>query len=356
MVKPMTTPSFLRDHASLYARDPRGAALAWFGQARFGLFLHYGLYSLLGGRWPTMKVTNKGSEWIQWTAPIPRREYAQLQQRFTAEHFDADTICRLALAAGMRYINLTTRHHDGFCLWDTDTTDFSSMHAPARRDLVRELAEACRRHGLGCFLYISHGREWWHPDGPDTGLDQYGFNASKPDCPEDADWFHRGDAVQLDRYLDLIETQILELCRYPDIAGIWLDGIGGFKSLPDGVRRSRCQALYDRIHAASPHILVSYKQGLTMSEDFFAPERNVTEPIAGKPYEICTTLQPHSWGCKQADDGQHHDADWVMQQLSLAAAIPANLLLNSGPEGDGRIPDEDVRTLEEVGRRLRSNS
>ena len=347
-------PPFLRDHADLYRNNPREAALAWFRQARFGLFMHYGLYSLLAGEWPAMRVTNKGTEWIQWAAPIPRAEYMKLQGRFTAERFDADAICRLAQSAGMRYVNLTTRHHDGFCLWDTATTDYSSLHAPARRDLVAELAGACRRHGLGCFLYISHGREWWHPDGPDTGTDVHGFNSSKPDAPEDAGHFHRGDEVRLDRYLDLIEAQILELCRYPDVAGIWLDGIGSFKHIPDGVRRSRCQALYDRIHAASPHILVSYKQGLTLTEDFFAPERGLTEPIAGKPYEICTTLQPRSWGYRKADDGNHQDAGWVMDQLQAAAAIPANLLLNTGPKGDGSIPEEDVRTLEQVGRRRRA--
>ncbi len=348
-------PTYLKDYETLYTTDPRAAAVQWFRDAKFGLFVHYGLYSLLGGEWPDMRVTNKGAEWIRWTAPIPLDTYAALQADFTAEKFDADAICKLAISAGMRYVNLTTRHHDGFCLWDTATTDFSSVHAPARRDLVREMAEACQRHGLGCFLYISHGREWWHPDGPDTGVDEHGYNASKPECPEDAGRIHFGDDVQLDRYLDLIHAQIMEICRYPDIAGIWLDGVGSFLSIPDGVKRSRCQDLYDKIHAVSPHILVSYKQGLSMTEDFFAPERGITEAPDSRPYEICTTLQPRSWGYKKADDGKHQNADWVMEQLAAAAAIPANLLLNTGPKGDGSVPDEDVRTLVEVGRRLRSN-
>jgi alpha-L-fucosidase len=350
-----TYPRYLNNFADLYASDPRAANREWFRQARFGLFMHYGLYSLLAGEWENPYVSGKGAEWIQWWAPVPRKEYMALQEQFTAEGFDADAICTLALDAGMKYVNLTTQHHDGFCLWDTATHRYSSKHAPAGRDLVAELAEACDRHGLGCFLYYSHGREWYHPDGPDTGVESvHGYNASKPII--DTDHFHYGDDVQLDRYLDLVEQQVLELCDYPNVAGIWLDGIGSFKNLPDGARRSRCQDLYDKIHACSPHILVAYKQGLTYTEDFYAPEREIQEgtvPHDGRPYEICSTLQPQSWGYRSADDGRHQGPDWVMEQLKTAARIPANLLLNTGPRGDGSIPEEDVATLREVGRRLR---
>ncbi|MGC9450242.1 MAG: alpha-L-fucosidase [Oceanipulchritudo sp.] len=351
-------PAFLRDTAHAYQSDPREAALAWFREARFGLFMHYGLYSLLEGEWPDPYAPRKGAEWIQWAGPVPRQQYMALKERFTAERFDADAICRLALEAGMKYVNLTSQHHDGFSLWDTQTNDYSSMHAPARRDLVAELAEACERYGLGCFLYYSHGREWFHPDGPDTGPEKDGFNSSKPII--DTGHFHHGNAVVLDRYLELVEAQVMELCAYPNIAGIWLDGIGGFKKHPDGMRLSRAQELYDRIHASSPHILVAYKQGLTYTEDFYAPERDIKEgtlPSDGRPYEICTTLQPTSWGYKKADDGKHHGPDWVIDQLRIAGTIPANLLLNTGPLGDGSIPEEDIATLKEVGSRLaRANS
>ncbi len=349
-----TLPPHLEKYSEIYTRDPRQANLDWFRQADFGLFMHYGLYSLLEGIWTDPYVDFKGSEWIQWWAPVPRQDYMKLQQRFTAERFDADAICRLAKEAGMSYVNLTTQHHDGFSLWDTQTNEFSSMHAPAKRDLVLELCEACAKHQLGCFLYYSHGREWFHPDGPDTGGGGNGYNSCKPIC--DTDYFHRGDEVNLDSYLDLVEEQVLELCSYPHVAGIWLDGIGGFKNMKDGVRLSRAQDLYDKIHASSPHILVAYKQGLTYTEDFYAPEREIREgslPHDGRPYEICSTLQPQSWGYKRSDDGKHHGPDWVMDQLDQARRIPANLLLNTGPKADGSIPEEDILTLREVGRRLR---
>ncbi|MCC5830925.1 MAG: alpha-L-fucosidase [Phycisphaeraceae bacterium] len=348
----MNVPRYLLGYDTAYVHDPRAAASEWFGGARFGLFLHYGLYSLLGGVYQGRSIDRKGSEWIRWAAPIPYDAYARLADRFTAECFDAEAICDLALDAGMKYVNLTTQHHDGFCLWDTATTDFSSVNTPAKRDLVAELADACDRKGLGLFLYYSHGRDWWHPHSPDNGEP-----SCRPDCPEDAGRFATGDDYNLDEYLDFAEAQILELCRnYRPVAGIWLDGIGGFTNMADGVRRSRCAELYDKIRATSPHILVAYKQGLTFAEDFYAPERHIREgtlPSDGRPYEICTTLQPSSWGYKAADDGKHHGPDWVMEQLEAAGKIPANLLLNTGPTGDGAIPEEDVTTLREVGQRLR---
>lgn len=343
-------PAYLASEADLYASDPRKAAVEVFRKSEFGLFMHYGLYSLLGGEWKGLKQTVKGSEWIQWELNIPLAEYAALQQQFTAEKFDAEAICDLAVEAGMRYVNLTTQHHDGFCLWDSDTTDFTSMHAPAKRDLVKELTEACAKMGLGCHLYYSHGRDWWHPDSPLNGEP-----SCRPDYGDQDTHFNWGDAYQLDRYLDLVEQQVLELCQYKDVASIWLDGIGGFANMEDGAQNSRCQDLYDKIHATSPHILVAYKQGLLFTEDFYAPERNIDGRMAlreSQPYEICTTLQPQSWGYKKADDGQHRPADWVMDQLRIAREIPANLLLNTGPRGDGSIPEEDVNTLLEVGRKI----
>jgi alpha-L-fucosidase len=183
----------------------------------------------------------------------------------------------------MRYVNLTARHHDGFCLWDTATTDFNSARGPARRDLVAELVAACDRRGLGCFLYCSHGRDWFHPDSPANGEP-----SCRPECSEDRDHFHWDDAVDLDRYAEFCLAQVMELCRYAPLAGIWLDGIGGPKGITNGAERMRVQELYDRIHAAQPQVLVSYKQGLTGTEDFFAPERGVRREGEG--------LQPDEGG------------------------------------------------------------
>lgn len=332
-------PSYLKDCAVIYESNPRRAALKWLAEAEFGLFLHYGLYSLLGG-----------GEWVQFHKKIPVREYEKLKDRFTAEQFDADFITELALAARMKYVNLTTRHHDCFCLWNTKQTDFNSTRAPARRDLVGELAEQCRNKGLGLCLYYSHGRDWRHPHAPNN--EDWGGNARPKYDPGVETGYATGKAHDLNRYLDFMAAQVSELLtQYGPIAAIWLDGIAVPQSRREKLDTWRCQELYDLIHGLQPQVLIAYKQGLLGTEDFMAPERN-WKGKAEKPLEICDTLQPRGWGYVKADDGRHKSPEAVMGMLSKAAGLGANLLLNSGPLADGAIHSEDVATLREVGRQI----
>lgn len=336
----ITVPSYLRSHASLFAQDPRAAALAWFREARFGLFIHYGLYSLEGRH-----------EWLQLREKIPVAEYTKLKDRFTAAKFDADAITDLALAAQMRYINLTTRHHDCFCLFRTKQTDFQSLNSPAKRDLVGELAAACARKGLGLCLYYSHGRDWRHPHAPNN--DQWGGSA-RPQYDRPESTYATGAAHTLQKYLDFMTAQITELLsQYGPIAAIWLDGIAVPRSRLERLAEWRLPELYAHIRRLQPQVLVSYKQGLIGTEDFLAPERTFSQK-ADRPLELCDTLQPQGWGYMKADDGHHKTPDQVLTMLGKAAGLPANLLLNTGPLPDGAIHPEDVATLSEVGRRLRA--
>lgn len=135
-------PAYLQDFEEHYKENPREANLRWFKEARFGMFIHYGLYRQLG----------KG-EWVQLSDTIPLDEYAKLKDTFTASGFDADFIVQLAKKAGMKYITITSKHHDGFCLFRTKETDYKSVNSPAGRDLMAELAQACEKEGLGLFLY-----------------------------------------------------------------------------------------------------------------------------------------------------------------------------------------------------------
>lgn len=334
-------PPYLREVASAYRSNPRRAALEWFAGARFGLFLHYGLYSLLGRH-----------EWVQLRELIRVDEYAKLKDRFTAEKFDAGFIADLAVDAGMKYVNITTRHHDSFCLFDTAQTDFKSTASPARRDLVGELAEACSKRGLGLCLYYSHGRDWKHPHAPHND-DWKGAARPKYDPPEPT--YKTGADHDLQVYVAFMKAQITELLtQYGPIAAIWLDGIGVPRTNEARLPEFRCQELYDHIHGLQPQVLVSYKQGMIGTEDFLAPERHWTEK-PDKPLELCDTLQPKGWGYIAEDDGKHKTADDVMQMLATAAALPGNLLLNTGPLPDGAIHPEDVVTLREVGRRIKAN-
>ncbi|TWU51850.1 alpha-L-fucosidase [Rubripirellula reticaptiva] len=334
----LTVPSYLTDVADLYQQDPRKAAIKWFQDAKFGLFIHYGLYSLLGR-----------GEWVQIKEKIRVAEYEKLASRFTAEKFDADFITDMTLESGMKYINITTRHHDSFCLFDSKYTDFKSTNTPAKRDLVGELAEQCSAKGLGFYLYYSHGRDWRHPHAPNN----WGWGGSarpKYDPPET--FYTEGPEHDLQIYVEFMKNQVTELLtNYGPIGGIWLDGIGVPLSRRGKMGQFHTQELYDHIHSLQPQVLASYKQGLLGTEDFKAPERN-WKGESNVPLELCDTLQPHGWGYTKSDDGKHKTPEQVMAMLDNAKQMKANLLLNTGPMPDGSIHPEDVKTLKQVGKNL----
>ncbi|MEK7407867.1 MAG: alpha-L-fucosidase [Acidobacteriota bacterium] len=334
----------------LAAQAKTPAPLEWFKQAKFGLFMHYGLYSLLGR-----------GEWVMQRERIPVAEYEKLKLKFTAGKFDAGFIANLAVEAGMKYVNITSRHHDSFCLFRTKETNYNSVESLARRDLVGELAKACRKRGLGLFLYYSYAADWRHPYFmPREG----GWQNARPayEKPEPSYLFRKDEDFR--HYIRFVHNQLRELLtQYGEIRGIWLDPIAGYYARPDLFPIAETYAL---IRKLQPACLISFKQGANGDEDFVAPERKVAahtfpaevariawERNRGKPAEICATLQARVWGYSQAEDGKHKTADEVMAMLKDAEAQGANLLLNTGPLGDGSIPREDVATLREVGRRLR---
>lgn len=346
----LAIPNYLADHAAAFRKDPRQANRAWFRRAGYGLFLHYGLYSLL-----------QRHEWLQLRECIPVAEYARLAERFTAAAFDAPALARRARRWGMRYITITTRHHDGFCLWRSAHTDFHSGNTPAARDLVAELAAACEAESLALFLYYSHGRDWRHPHAPNN--DEWGGQARPAyDPPEPS--YATGAAHDLRQYLDFMSAQIAELlARFPQTAGIWLDGVAVPLSRPDGAQRMRVAELYAAIRQQSPHALISYKQGLLGTEDFFTPEHRLPDArdaaerrgqIAAHPgaiIELNTTMlvDPVAWGANATS--RHRSADEVLALRRRAQAAGANLLLNCAPLPDGQLAPEDVATLDEVARR-----
>ncbi len=347
-------PNYLSEYAELYRENPRRANLEWFKNARFGLFMHYGVYSIL-----------EDGEWVQLKhkPPIPVADYDTLKNYFNPKNFDADFITDLALEAGMKYITITAKHHDSFCLFKTDQTDFNSVSAPqSGRDLIAELAEACDRKGLGLFLYYSYAADWRHPYFYSR---ESGWPNARPDYKEPQPEYKFEKDEDFRHYIDYAHAHLRELLtQYPNIAGIWLDPIMGYYSRSDLFPIEETYAL---IRSLNPHVLISFKQGANGDEDFSAPERRgsamvgkqfevarkVFELNKNKPKEICNTLQPHAWGYKRSVDGKHKTADEVMEILKEMKKINANLLLNVGPLPDGSFPEEDVRTLREVGQRLR---
>jgi alpha-L-fucosidase len=340
---PRDLPGYLAGREDEWLRDPRAAQLGWFKQARYGLFLHYGVYSLLGR-----------GEWVQFRENVPVAEYERLIDRFSAERFDASAICDLALDAGMRYVNITTRHHDSFCLWDTATTAFNSKRAPARRDLVRELAEACHARGLALFLYYSHGRDWRHPYfPPNTVLD----HTARPDYAEPQPEYKWETDADTERYVQYCHAQLTELLSaYGPIAGIWFDGVATWRRRPDLFHVEDTYALVRRLQ---PGCLIAYKNGAIDQEDFYSPEHSLDwgGGLRGDPNrfaEINTSMHK-LWGNYQGEDAAHKGPDEVERIVRGAWSEGANLLLNTGPLGDGSIHPDDERTLREVGRRLRAS-
>ncbi|WP_129113960.1 alpha-L-fucosidase [Halegenticoccus tardaugens] len=358
-----SAPSYLDEYEQQYEEDPRQAAREWFADAKYGLFLHYGLYSLLSNH-----------EWVQYHERIEPANYAQLQHHFTAESFDAEHIVEFAQDCGMNYITFTARHHEGFCLFESDYTTYSAVEAPAGRDLVAELSDSCQEAGLGLFLYYSHGYDWHHPHAPNR--DEWGDPVrpaydEQPGCYADA-------GHDLDIYLDYLESQVEELLtQYGPIAGIWLDPSYLPQRDPERFAKAfHLESLYKTVRDSQPQTLISYKEGVTGTEDFVTPEHETgARDVLG---EVCTTMIPGeayrdemagqwgyggeggqnqqqvstSWGYAKAAEGIHRDADEVWEKLSATLADGYNLLLNVGPLPDGRLDPEDVETLRAVGDRI----
>jgi len=348
-------PGYLMGYEDVYAKNPRQAALQWFRDARFGLFMHFGVYSIVGM-----------GEWVQLTEKIPVAEYAKLKQRFRAERFDADEIADMAVSAGMKYINMTARHHDSFCLFRTGQTDFNCLESPAGRDLAGELVKACDKRGLGVFLYYSYALDWKHPyfysrEAGMAGPVQWGASRPDYDHPQPEYLFRKDEDFR--RYIDFAHAQLREiLTQYSPLAGVWLDPIMGYYSRPD---LFPIEETYRIIRSFQPYTLISFKQGANGDEDFVAPERNprvhqsggetariAWEKNQGKPIEICDTLQPRVWGYDMRNAQEHRDPDYVLGMLEHADSVNANLLLNTGPLWDGSIDPVDRETLLEVGKRL----
>ena len=344
-------PIYLEDYNELYLENPREANLTWFKDSKFGMFIHYGLYSQL----------EKG-EWIQLRDTIEVSEYAKLKDSFNPVNFNADEITELALDAGMKYITITAKHHDGFALFSTSESDFNSINSPAKRDLIKELYDSCKEKGLGLFLYYSYAADWKHPYFYSR---EEGWKSARPAYKNKQPEYKYKLRDDFRKYIDFAHNQILELLnQYPEIAGIWLDPIMGFYSNPEIFP---IEETYQLIRSNNKHVLISFKQGANGDEDFSAPEHNFSARVGSqfeisrkiyelnkdKPKEVCTTLQvaPKHWGYDKRS--KHVGVDKVFEIYSNTIANNYNLLLNVGPLPDGSIHEEDINTLISLGKKIK---
>jgi len=320
------------------------ADLAAFREARFGMFVHYGLYAQLGGRWKGERMEYIG-EWIQSRFRIPNAVYSALAKDFNPVKFDADEWAREARDAGMEYMVLTTKHHEGFAMFGSKASDYNIVDAtPFGRDLFGELAAACRRHGLKVGLYYSQCLDWHERDAADVVANR---GTNRGNLARGMDWGNSWDwpdasTKDISRYLKAkVYPQLRELLtNYGDIFVIWFD-------CPMGMTREQTVELREYVRSLQPHTLVNSRIGLELG-DFGSLGDN--QLLAGRsefPLESPCTLND-TWGFKY-DDHNWKSAYRVACMLAQTVSCNANFLLNVGPRPDGRFPDASSDVLADLG-------
>jgi alpha-L-fucosidase len=313
----------------------RLAAREWFRDAKFGMFIHWGVYSQLGN-----------GEWVMQNRGIRVPEYEWLAATFNPARFDAEEWVTTAKAAGMKYITITSRHHDGFSMFASRVSRYNIVDwTPFRRDPLMELAEACRRHGLKLFFYYSQ-LDWRHPD-----YFPRGNTGRTTGRPENGTW---------DRYLDFMDAQLTELLtNYGPLGGIWFDGMWDKPDAP--WRLDRTYALIHRLQPAALIVPNHHKAPLpgedvqTFEQDL--PGANTagfnTFEIGALPLETSLTMNG-SWGFNITDRA-FKTSTQLIHYVVRAAGYGANLLLNVGPRPDGTIQPEAVERLKEMGQWIARN-
>ncbi len=302
----------------------------WFRDARFGMFIHWGIYSMLAN-----------GEWVLEQKGLKEKEYQKLASGFYPSRFDADEWVRVAKDAGMKYICITSRHHDGFSMFDTKQSDYNIVQAtPFKRDVIAELAEACRKAGMKLFFYYSHLD--WHR----TDYVPLGTTGRRTGREMTGKW---------EDYLRFMNAQLTELLtNYGPVGGIWFDGWWDKKEAP-----WQLEEQYALIHRLQPGCLIgnNHHQAVKEGEDFQMfekdlPGQNVTgfsgESVVGSlPLETCETMN-NTWGYN-IHDRHYKSVRSIIHLLVKAAGNNANLLLNVGPRPNGELPAEAVAHLKEVG-------
>ena len=302
-------------------QDPR---LDWWRDAKFGLFIHWGLYAIPAGFWKGEPVPGIG-EWIMKRAEIPVAEYEQLATQFNPVKFDAAEWVALAKQAGQKYFVITSKHHDGFCLFKSEAGDYNVVDAsPYGRDLIKDLAEECTRQGLKLGFYYSQTQDWHHPNGDGN------------------DWDYDEDFQDFGSYIEgYVMPQVTELLtNYGPIGLIWFD-------TPKGITEEQSQTLLDLCHSLQPDCLVSGRLGNALGDYASAGDNRIPEELVNLDWETPATMND-TWGFKSDDQNWKSTADLIHKLVDIVSK-GGNYLLNVGPTAEGVIPPESVTRLEEMG-------
>ncbi len=322
-------------------------ARKWFEEARFGMFIHWGVYSVLGD-----------GEWVMNNQNISIKEYEKLPSFFNPTEFNAKDWVKIAKDSGMKYITITSRHHDGFSMFNSKATDYTIVKkTPYKKDILKQLADECHKEGIKLFFYYSQ-LDWYRDDYFPRGRTGTGIKG-------------RGEG-EWDDYIDFMKDQLTELLtNYGEIGGIWFDGQWDQHEW-DGKRFGKLKAdfkldeVYKLIHKLQPKALIGSNHHLSPNpgEDFQMFEKDLpgkgtkdfatsAEDIGNLPLEVCETING-SWGFN-LKDRKHKSEKQLIQYLVKAAGYGSNLLLNVGPMPNGKIQEEHIESLKKIGSWVKQN-
>ena len=308
--------------------------LQWWSDARFGLFIHWGLYAYDGCFW---NGQDGQSEHMMRHLQIPIAEYEKIATHFNPTNFNADEWVRIAKAAGMKYLIVTSKHHDGFAMFDSPSDSCNIVaRTPFKRDPVKELAAACRRQGLRFGVYYSLGRDWHDPDVPTRD----GYRSNTWDFPDET-------KKDFSKYFERkVKPQVRELLtQYGPLAVLWFD-------TPEKISKAQSQELVELIHTLQPACIINARVGNHLG-DYAVQEQKIPESGAPNPWETCMTLNGH-WGYHKMDNNWKPSRTIELNLIDHASK-GGNFLLNVGPTGEGLIPAPSVERLAEVGRWMKVN-
>ncbi len=336
----VAAPVSTSDAASAVA--PEVERMAWWREARFGMFIHWGLYAIPAGKWGA--ATGHG-EWIRTTAQIPLAEYEKFQAQFNPVKFDADAWAKAAADAGMKYLVITSKHHDGFCLFDSAETDWDVMNTPFQRDILKELSEACARRGVRFCTYHSI-MDWHHPDY--TPRREWEKERSS-------------DGADFARFRKYLHAQVSEVITKYHPGVLWFDG-----EWESTWTHEQGVELYNLCRSLDPALIVNNRVdvhrggmgGFSASSDavgdYGTPEQEI--PATGMPgvdWETCMTMNDH-WGFNAYDDKWKSSRETIRMLVDIASK-GGNYLLNVGPKADGTFPAEASERLAAMGAWMKRN-
>ncbi|HID08486.1 MAG TPA: alpha-L-fucosidase [Armatimonadetes bacterium] len=310
--------------------EQRNARMAWWRDAKFGMFIHWGLYAIPAGIWKGEEIPGIG-EWIMFRARIPVREYEQLAKQFNPVKFNADEWVNIAKSAGMKYIVITAKHHDGFSMYDSKVTTYDIVDAtPFGRDPMKELAGACEKHGIKFCFYYSHVQDWHHPDAVGN------------------DWDYDESEKDFDRYFrEKALPQVRELLtQYGPIGLMWFD-------TPKNISREHAEELKALVRELQPMCIINGRIGHNIGDYREMGDNQIPDEVVPGDWETPATIND-TWGYKSTDHNWKSVKTLIFKLVDIVSK-GGNYLLNVGPTAEGIIPEPSVERLLAMGEWLKVN-